>query len=57
MTRAPRWSEAEVDRLRKLATKVTVFELVRRIGRSHSAVTAKAFELRLSVKYNAGLIP
>jgi len=53
MTRAPRWSEAEVDRLRKLATKVTVAELTREIGRTRGAVTAKAFELRLSLKGEA----
>ena len=46
----PRWSGREVDQLRQLVTKVSVAELVRKIGRSRGAVTAKAFELRLSLK-------
>jgi hypothetical protein len=50
VTRAARWSEAEVNQLRELATKVSVAELVRKIGRSRGAITAKAFELRLSLK-------
>jgi hypothetical protein len=44
--RAARWSETEVQELRKFATKVTVAELTRKIGRSRGAVTAKAFELK-----------
>lgn len=51
--RAARWSETEVQQLRKFATKVTVAELTRKIGRSRGAVTAKAFELRLSLKSDA----
>jgi hypothetical protein len=51
--RAARWSETEVQQLRKFATKVTVAELTQKIGRSRGAVTAKAFELRLSLKSDA----
>lgn len=46
---AARWSEAEVNQLRELATKVPVAELTQQIGRTRGAVTAKAFELRLSL--------
>jgi hypothetical protein len=49
LRRGRRWSEAEVDQLRELATKISVADLVRIIGRSSGAVTAKAFELRLSL--------
>jgi hypothetical protein len=47
--RGARWSQAEVYQLRELATKISVAELVREIGRSKGAITAKAFELRLSL--------
>jgi hypothetical protein len=50
MRRAAHWSGAEVDQLRDLATKVSVAELVRKMGRSRGAIAAKAFELRLSLK-------
>ena len=50
MKRAGRWSEVEIKKLRDFATKVSVMELTRKLGRSRGAVTAKAFELRLSVK-------
>jgi hypothetical protein len=44
------WSEADVAKLRALAGKVPVRELVRRLERSHGAVTAKAFSLRISLR-------
>ena len=49
MKRAARWSEAEIQQLRDLATRISVTELTRKIGRSRGAVTAKAFELRISL--------
>jgi hypothetical protein len=49
---AARWSDAEVRQLRRLATRISVDELTRKLGRSRGAGTAKAFELRLSVKYS-----
>jgi hypothetical protein len=52
------WTEAEVARLRSLAAKVPVEQLVTEIGRSRGAITAKAFMLRLSVDHrkNVGAI-
>jgi hypothetical protein len=41
MTRAPRWSEADVERLRTMATKATVDELTHILSRSRGAITAK----------------
>ena len=51
--RAARWSETEVQQLRKFAARATVAELTRKLGRTRGAVTAKAFELRLSLKSDA----
>ena len=41
MRRAAHWSGAEVDQLRDLATKVSVAELVRKMGRSRGAIAAQ----------------
>ena len=37
------WTDAQVARLRSLATKVSIDQLVEELGRSRGAVTAKAF--------------
>ena len=43
------WTIAEETRLRRLATKVPMDRLVKVIGRSRGAISAKAFSLRLSL--------
>lgn len=44
----PRWSDAEVAKLRKLYPKLPSVEVARRLGRSHKAVTGKAEKLGLA---------
>ena len=51
--RVARWSESEVQQLRAFAARVTVAELTRKLGPTRGAVTAKAFELRLSLRPDA----
>jgi hypothetical protein len=43
------WSESEVAKLRALAQKMPVHDLVKALRRSRGAITAKAFSLRLSL--------
>jgi hypothetical protein len=46
---SPRWTDAEVERLRSLASKMRIDDISRLMKRSRGAVTAKAFMLRLSL--------
>jgi hypothetical protein len=43
------WSEDDVAKLRALAGKMPIRELVSELRRSRGAVTAKAFSLRISL--------
>jgi hypothetical protein len=43
------WAESEVARLRALAQKMPVHDLVHELGRSRGAISAKAFLLRISL--------
>jgi hypothetical protein len=43
------WAESEVARLRALAQKMPVQDLVHELGRSRGAISAKAFLLRISL--------
>jgi hypothetical protein len=53
------WTAAEEARLRSLATKVPMDRLVKEIGRSRGAISAKAFLLRLSLdpRRNPNMLP
>ena len=44
-----RWTERDVARLKEMARKVRVRDMTKILKRSHGAITAKAFGLRLSV--------
>jgi hypothetical protein len=44
-----KWTEAQEARLRSMATKVPMEQLMKKIGRSRGAISAKAFSLRLSL--------
>lgn len=46
---SPRWTDAEVERLRSLASKMRIDDISKLMKRSRGAVTAKAFMLRLSL--------
>ena len=48
------WSESEVAKLRALAQKMPIPDLVRKLRRSRGAVTPKAFSLRLSLDIRKG---
>ena len=45
------WSDSEVARLKALARTMSVRNIVKELQRSHGAITAKAFSLRLSLDY------
>jgi hypothetical protein len=51
------WSESEVAKLRALAQKIPVHDLVKALRRSRGAITAKAFSLRLSLDVRKGRAP
>jgi hypothetical protein len=43
------WTESEVAKLKSLAKKMPVGDLVQELRRSRGAITAKAFSLRISL--------
>ena len=48
------WSESEVAKLRALAQKRPIPDLVKELRRSRGAISAKAFSLRLSLDVRKG---